>query len=202
MDLLSETDRLVIKQLEELFMEVDISADRLKEVTGIHCPEGCGICCLEAKVETTSIEMMPIAAYLWEKGEAEEWLEKIDNAPDPGSCVFFKSEAANPEKGRCLVYSLRPLICRLFGFFTIRDKNGRYVYGGCKVIKKHYPEAHERSVKLIFEGYHPSSITDYSIRIISMGTGLSRKLIPINTAAKASLEKIGFELDYTRGEIV
>jgi uncharacterized protein len=91
------------------------------------------------------------------------------------------------------VYDLRPLICRLFGFFTIRDKNGKYDYGSCIVMKNKYPDTYRRALRLVREGFHPSNVTDYSIRIISMGAGEDSKMLPINVAAKMAIEKIGFE---------
>lgn len=191
---LSENSKTVILQVEDLFREVDRKVEDFKKLTSIHCPDMCGICCARSKVSTTAIEMLPLALELWKNSEADLWLERIDDAKEAGLCVFFKEDPNAPGSGRCLAYGLRPLICRLFGFFTIKDKNGNYVYGSCKVIKEKYPETYQKAVNLIKEGAHPSNVTDYSIRIISMGTELSRKMIPINTAAKIALEKIGFEI--------
>lgn len=139
------------------------------------------------------IEMMPLAEELCKTNEADIWLDRLDSAVDIFSCVFYRKDPEVRGNGRCLVYGLRPLICRLFGFFTIRDKNGNYDYGSCVVMKKKYPDSYHKAVKMVREGDHPSNVTDYSIRVISMGAGVNGKMLPINIAAKMAIEKIGFE---------
>lgn len=194
---LSRNDRRTISQLLRLYSKVDSEAERFKAISGIRCPNGCGLCCKNTKIETTALEMLPLAVDLWSKNEAENWLNVISNAEMPGLCVFFKPDPAIPGNGRCQIYALRPPICRLFGFFTVKDKYGKYVYGSCKTIKKSYPKAYEKAQQLIEEGFHPSSITDFSIRVLSMGSNLGRKIVPINTAAKVAIEKIGLALSLT-----
>lgn len=190
---LSDSSKVVIAQIKDLFSEVDKKVEELKSLTGACCPDMCGICCSGTKVESTAIEMMPLAQEIWRKNEAEMWLNKINNAENPGACVFFKADPMVSGNGRCSVYELRPLICRLFGFFTIKDKNGKYVYGSCKIMKEKFPENYQKAAKMVQEGQYPSNVTDYTIRIISMGTGLNKKMFPINIAAKMSIENIGFE---------
>ena len=185
---------VVIGQVKDLFLLIDKETERMKALTGINCPDMCGICCEKAEVETTAVEMLPLAAELWEKGEADTWLDAIERAERPDSCVFYRKDPDDPGRGRCGVYALRPLICRLFGLYTTRDKNGKYVYGGCRIIKDRYPDLYRKAAGIIAAEPHPSKITDYSIRIISMGTDIGRRMLPINTAAKAAIEKIGFEL--------
>ena len=192
-DILSANSREVISQVRHLFSEVDGQVEELKALTGVHCPPMCGICCEGLKVETTLIEMMPLAEELWRKNEADIWLDKLNSVGDMFSCVFFRKDPEVLDNGRCLVYGFRPLICRLFGFFTIRDKNGKYNYGSCIVMKKKYPDNYQRALKMVREGAHPSNVTDYSIRIISMRAGVDSKMLPINIAAKMAIEKIGFE---------
>lgn len=193
-NILSANSREVISRVCRLFSEVDGKVEELKNLTGVHCPPMCGICCGSLKVETTLIEMMPLAEDLWKKNEADIWLDRLNSAGDISSCVFFRKDEEVPDNGRCLVYELRPLICRLFGFFTIRDKNGKYDYGSCGVMKRKYPDNYRRALKMVTEGAHPSNVTDYSIQIISMGVGLDNKMLPINIAAKMAIEKIGFEI--------
>lgn len=192
-DLLSENSREVISRVRSLFSEVDGKVEELKALTGVHCPPMCGVCCEGLKVETTLIEMMPLAEELWKNNEADIWLDTLNKAGDKFSCVFYRKDAEVQGNGRCLVYGTRPLICRLFGFFTIMDKNGKYDFGSCIVMKKKYPDNYQKALKMVREGDHPSNVTDYSIRVISMGAGVNSKMLPINIAAKMAIEKIGFE---------
>ncbi len=198
---LNENDRRVIGELLQLFREVDEKAEGFKGLTGVNCPPLCGVCCRDSKVEATAAEMLPLAAELWARGLAEEWLQKLEALPEGHErCVFFSPSQDAPDNGRCSVYELRPLICRLFGFFTIKDKYGSYVYGGCKIIKKEYPEKHQKAKELIEKGFKPSSMTDFSIRVSGISPDLGKKMLPINKAAKIALEKIGFGLEKKKAE--
>ncbi|MDD3374728.1 MAG: YkgJ family cysteine cluster protein [Candidatus Omnitrophica bacterium] len=192
--LLPKTDKIVILQLLELFSKVDQRSSQLKNDSGIHCPDRCAQCCATAQVETTAIEMLPLAVELWRTNQADTYLELIDATQGSRKCVFLNQDPDAPNNGRCAIYTLRPLICRLFGFFTIRNKYGKYVYGGCKIIREKYPEAHQKAMSLIAAHTHPSLLTDYTIQIISMGCALDRKMVPINLAAKLALEKVGLEI--------
>jgi Fe-S-cluster containining protein len=195
---LGASDRDTIDRVCELFEEVDSAAKKFKKLTGIQCPEGCGECCSRSTVETTAIEMMPLALLLWGNGEADYWMERIEAARENPVCVFFNAEPGSTIQGRCMVYEMRPLICRLFGFFTIRNKYGKYVYGSCRVIKQQYPEIYENAVKRLDEIQHPSACTDYGIRIIGMDSGYGAGIVPINHAASIALRKIGYRLEPSR----
>jgi Fe-S-cluster containining protein len=194
---LSEKDRDTIDRVCELFGEVDDAADQFRILTRIKCPERCGECCTRSAVETTAIEMMPMALELWRNNEAESCLERIEEAPQGAICVFYKSDPGNHSLGRCTVYEMRPLICRLFGFFTARNKYGKYVYHSCRVIRRKYPEIFENAVRQLSGIEHQSGTTDYSMRIMGMDAGLGGKIVPINHAAAVALKKIGYWLEHT-----
>ncbi|MCX5680801.1 MAG: YkgJ family cysteine cluster protein, partial [Candidatus Omnitrophica bacterium] len=98
----------------------------------------------------------------------------------------------NKKNGRCAVYSLRPLICRLFGFFAAKDKMGKPVYGGCKIIKKKYPQAFLRAGQMIASRSQLLKMSDISARIYGVGASSDEKIFPINIAARRALEKVGF----------
>jgi uncharacterized protein len=184
-----------ISEILPLFDKVDAEVNRFVRLSGIHCPEGCGICCESQKIETTALEMMPMASHLWATGEADQALLSIAEVKD-NSCILYQKEPKNNQKGCCKVYELRPLICRLFGFFTVKNKYGKYVYGSCKVIKEAYPQAYLKALKIIEEGHHPSHMTDFAIRVLAQGSSLGRNMLPINMALKTAIEHIGFLLSF------
>lgn len=41
-------------------------------------------------------------------------------------------------------------------------------------------------------------MTDFAIRILAQGSELGKKMLPINTAIKIALEKIGYILNLTK----
>ena len=109
--------------------------------------------------------------------------------------MFYKPQPQNLFQGRCTIYAFRPLICRLFGLTFNKNKVGGYAYGGCKIIKKESPQALLKIKTMLKEKPKLRHMTDFSIRLFGLGSALDQKLIPINTAAKEALEKIGFILE-------
>ena len=192
---LSDSDLEKIERIRELFREVDETADAFRALTGVHCPDGCGECCTRSKVEATAVEMMPLALDLWQKGNADFWLERITGSQEDPTCAFYRADPANPLRGRCTVYEMRPLVCRLFGFFMMRSKHGQFVYSGCRVIKQKDPEMYRNAVERLSTAEHPSVYTDYSIRIMGLDSGSGKAMLPINQAASTALLKIGYRLD-------
>jgi len=192
---ISDTDRNVIEKVGTLFKEVDLAVQQFQNLTGIRCPDGCGECCSRSRVETTIIELMPLALQIWSSQTAEYWLARIHEAANDPVCVFYNTQIDIPSRGRCMIYPMRPLICRLFGFFTVRNKYGKYAYGSCREIKHKYPEVYEKAVRTLDEIKHPSVCTDYSIQVIGIDSMIGNILLPINQAALLSREKIGYRLE-------
>ena len=184
-----------IRALCRLYKKVENETARFAKLTGIHCPEKCGICCATAKVETTPLEMLPLAVELWSKDKGFFWLKKLDAKPNARICVFFKSDPKNKKMGRCSVYSLRPLICRLFGFCATKNKQGKSVYGGCKIIKNKYRSKFLAAQKIVAATPRLLKMSDLSAQIYGLGSSADEKILPINLATRHALEKIGFILE-------
>lgn len=195
---LGNSDLVTIAIISEIFREVDRAADRFRALTRIRCPDCCGECCTRSKVEATTVEMMPLALDLWEKGEADFWLERISGALDNPSCVFYRPDPENPLKGRCIIYEMRPLICRLFGFSMTRNKHGRAEYGGCRVVKQNDPEMYRNAIELLSTVQSSSVCTDFGIRITGLDPGASGARMPINRAASTAIARLGHRLDLFR----
>lgn len=195
---LSDRDLETMEQTGEIFREVDEAADAFRALTGIRCPDGCGECCTGSRVEATLAEMLPLALDLWQKGEADFWLERISGALENPSCVFYRPDPENPLKGRCMVYEMRPLVCRLFGFFVTRNKHGRFVYSGCRAIKQQDPDRYRNAVDVVSRVERISVSTDFGIRTAGLDSGVSTAMVSINKAASAALLKIGYRLDLFR----
>lgn len=87
--------------------------------------KGCTSCCIES-VNTFYIEFLNIYKYLQDKPDLYQklipkvieyyFLELVENR----SCPFLD------EKGRCSIYEVRPLTCRLFGHLSEKEHNENY----------------------------------------------------------------------------
>lgn len=130
----------VIKQVEQIFQEIDRQTATLQAATGLHCPPGCGRCCENPEVETTVLEMMPLALELWQRGEVLQWIDRSQAVEERGPCVFYHPDPFIPGNGRCSVYSWRPTICRLFAFATVTNKQGQPELAACVRQKEIMPE--------------------------------------------------------------
>lgn len=80
---------------------------------------GCTACCSES-VSTFFVEWLQIRAYL---DAAGLWAEALNRAED-----YARYELARPMKcpmleadGRCMIYDVRPLTCRIFGHLKASD---------------------------------------------------------------------------------
>ena len=71
---------------------------KLKVIPSMHCDDGCGDCCVPAPA--TETEFGAVARYVREHG-----IKPIDQGV---TCPLYQN-------GRCTVYAVRPLACRLFG---------------------------------------------------------------------------------------
>lgn len=120
------------------YQTVDQHLARLRRRSGLRCVAGCGRCCENVYAETTVLEMLPLAAVLLKRRRVDLWLKKLAALPDEGRCVFYRRDPATPGRGRCSVYPLRPLICRLFGFAAKKSRAGAQIIT-CGVIKTTFP---------------------------------------------------------------
>jgi len=87
------------------------------------CRKGCDDCCrsLASAPRITEAEWLPIAAALAAMpdataAEARRRIRESAGAPCPVVCPLL--DTAN---GACLVYDVRPIACRAYGFYAERD---------------------------------------------------------------------------------
>lgn len=177
-----------IKAIEQVFDELDKELSAFQSNTKLHCIAGCGACCKKPDIEATALEFLPYAYYLYQKGQAENILEQLENNPQ-NICIIFRSfETVNG--GTCTEYKYRGLICRLFGFSARVDKHGKPELATCKIIKESQADNYSNSVKLIEQGLEIPIMRDYYFRLRSVDANLSDKFYPINKAIKEAIEKV------------
>ena len=173
----------------ELFSRLEAETSAFAGASGLRCPDGCGACCESPNVYTTVVELEPLAQELVARGEAEAALERAA-AAGPGQCVFYASHA--PGQGWCTVYALRPMICRLFGFAAVRNKQGEPELAGCRVHKAAQPEAMAHARVLVAGGHPVPMMTEWQQQAAELGTSATSELMPINHAIAQALERALF----------
>ena len=180
-----------IYNLLKLYAEMDRKISGFQSSTGLHCPPGCGRCCLSLNVEATILEMIPVAREIHKRREAYQWLKRIEDTGEGFPCVFYLPDPMIHGNGRCIHYRLRPLLCRLFGFAAVKNKYGHPVFATCMHIKKNMPDQVKEVYVMILKGLKVPCFSDFSIRISGMGPSLGGRLLPINLALRIALEREG-----------
>ena len=135
-----------LKELLELYEDLDRQIDQFKNAAGLDCIRYCHKCCATEgkKIEVSAFECLPMAIHLWQAGKAEFFLQRIAEANIKDPCVLYSADHSRPNEWGCEYYPWRPLICRLFGFSAILDKRGEAKIALCRAIKEADPDAERR----------------------------------------------------------
>lgn len=182
-----------IFRLARIYQELDSRLEKFRGKTGLGCLPGCGKCCVSPYVETSVPELIPVAAELWRRGRVSLWLRRVINREtrSPRGCVFYRPRPFAQGQGRCGIYSLRPLTCRLYGFSAKRDKAGHKKLETCSLIRDSFPGEVAAANEMIGAGLDVPVMTLYRDRVRDSGCGMDPELYPINTALRGALERIG-----------
>jgi Fe-S-cluster containining protein len=180
----------LIKKVLVVFRAVDRAVKTFQQKTPLSCESGCGRCCLSPRVETTVLEMYPLADFLLKTGEAEKWYTVAQDKLFQGPCIFYSPDALQPGKGRCQVYPFRPAICRLYGFSAFIDKYGAKRLATCVVIKNNMGRVMADIQKRIAQGLKIPVMKDFSARFVQLHPMLGGQYRPINAAFKEAVERL------------
>jgi Fe-S-cluster containining protein len=103
------------------------------------------------------------------------------------------------EKGSCDYYEFRPLLCRLFGFVSRKNKYNRPEFSTCNVIRGIDPERVRRAEIAVSEGLSCPVYQDSFMRIAMIDPYLGYRLLPINQALKGAIEHLYWISPDSRG---
>ena len=164
----------------------------------IACPDRCGTCCLHFVPDTMPVEADRLAFYLLTKRKdlIDHFIEnkKASEGRD-AACPFW-----DPEKPgqNCMVYPARPLICRLFGFCSITDKNGEPAFSLCRQRPPLSGTARRNFVgSTVMEeifGAVPPPMTDFSMEIVGLDPQEAGRCAAIYDSLPPSLSKVSLLL--------
>ncbi len=181
----------LIEQVANFYEQINTQTTAFQTATGLECPSGCGKCCQNPEVESTPLEMLPLAAELLRRGEANAWLEKVAEVDEMGVCVFYHPDPLVSGNGRCQVYAWRPLLCRLFGFAAIRNKQGQPELAACVEHKNFTPEVVQKAQVEITAGLTVPDFSDSFMQLANLDPTQGQTRIPINQALKIAIQRLG-----------
>jgi len=177
-----------IRAVEEVFTRLDEAIASFQSVTNLHCKFGCGKCCFKPDIEATILEFLPFAYHLYKEGNAEQWLDVL-NQTDSSICLILNPTQAGA--GLCTEYPYRGLICRLFGYSARTNKYGKRELITCQIIKTEQSTSFERAVELIEKDELAVPVMNqYYMQLHGIDFELTRDFYPINTAIKKAIETV------------
>jgi len=174
----------------KLYGELDTEIANFKKRSGLKCITDCSICCESHKVEATTLELLPLAIHLCNKEKGEYWLNKAKESKLSGVCIFYESKPSSQNKGNCSIYRYRPLVCRLFGFSAIVDKNGSLVLQTCAKIKNNFVIEY-KNVQVNARNDIPiPRMVNFTNKLMGIEFTNGVKQLPINQAIADSIGKV------------
>jgi Fe-S-cluster containining protein len=176
-----------VNAVKIVFESLDREIAQFQSASSLHCKTGCGRCCLKPDIEATVLEFLPFAADLHAKGNAHEWLEKLESS-ESAICLILNPTQAGA--GLCSQYAHRGLICRLFGYSARTNKYGHNELITCQIIKTEQTAAFEEAEKQIEAGRAVPVMSDFYMRLHSIDADLARDFFPINEAIQRAIEVV------------
>ena len=175
-----------------IFSKLDKEINTFKQLSGIDCSYGCGLCCAKKDIEASQIEFYPLVIDLYYKNQLELYSNLLNNNISD-FCILYNDQSK--ERGLCSIYEFRGLICRLFGFSGIINKYNKPELVTCEAIKKtqEYKVYRENNLNISMP-----FLSDYYSRLGDIDLGDALKKYQINTAIKKAIDKLLFILTYKR----
>lgn len=125
-----------LAKLSKIYENIEKQVASLKSKTCLSCIKDCGECCKRFEPYISVFEAVPLAKYLRDNPDKHEIYKKnvAKNREKWTACPFYDSEK------HCTVYPIRPLICRLFGFSSNRNRQNKIIFSTCSKIEQAMPE--------------------------------------------------------------
>ncbi len=191
-----------VRAVEKLFKVLEKDVQELRSQTGIGCVDNCTKCCTTPHIEATALEFYPMAYHLYKTGEADSFLEKIQQTNNPTICPilnYFSTEGSRPG---CTKYGHRGLICRLFSYNHSTDKYGVRRLATCKTIRIAQPAQLDKANQLLKLKPIGPRATDYYSRLQVIDFNEAHRLYPIGDAIRIAIETILTNQYYRRNKAI
>ncbi|HTJ46857.1 MAG TPA: YkgJ family cysteine cluster protein [Kofleriaceae bacterium] len=171
-----------------IYRAADDEIDAFQRATGLACPTGCGVCCETQTPYVRVADMQEIAEAHVARGVeyAEATLARARAAGAERPCAIYEPGRL---PGGCTEYELRPILCRLFGFGAVRDKQGAAALAACRVHKQVTPELAARAIDFVANGGAVPMIADWQATADAAIADRDPQLLPINVALAEALER-------------
>jgi len=183
-----------VKRIQRIFDRLEYEVTQFQNRTGIHCLLSCGQCCTKPDIEASVLEFLPFAFQLFLEKRIDSFRSQLVQVDRRSSiCALFKFNTSalhhNYIMGQCSDYQYRGLICRLFGFASVKDKHGQKRLSTCKLIKATFPEEINQVAQTV-ELENMPNFSNYYAKLIQIDFKLAKEFHPINKAILRAIEEV------------
>jgi Fe-S-cluster containining protein len=179
-----------IRKVERVFKQLDKETEKFGKQSKLRCLTNCNLCCLKPDLEANVLEFLPLAYYLVSNNLHEAVLDLIESNPE--HCINLAKNQISGMTSGCARYEQRGLICRLFGFSGLRDKNSRLAIYTCSHMKKEFSTEFKEATEKINSGMKIPLATNYYSQIYYIDTQLANDYNPINVSIQKAIEKVAY----------
>lgn len=180
-----------VKQVQKVFVMLEEEMTAFQQNSGLGCLTGCGHCCTKPDISAAVLEFLPYAFDLFLQKRSSIVKEELVNNPQQ-VCHLFKSHGVGENgnvHGGCTLYQSRGLICRLFGFASVRDKEGKPSLSTCKWIKSTQSDKIIAAEGLVQDGQAPGYLFYYQ-QLTQIDFRMGQQYLPINQAIIKAIDEV------------
>jgi Fe-S-cluster containining protein len=184
-------DARLAARARAIYRRLDCRLAAFRRRSGLACLPGCGECCRSTEVEATVLELLPLALELCRRRAAEKVLGRLHGSQAQAPCILFSERPLGRFAGHCTEYSRRPLLCRLFGFSAMEDREGNPELVACRLIRQAYPVRAGKAAAAVAQGRLVVPIMNaYTTAMSRMEPVLGSGALPINEALRQALQRV------------
>jgi Fe-S-cluster containining protein len=183
-----------IRKVERVFKQLDKGTRKFGQQSNLKCLTNCNLCCLKQGLEANVLEFLPLANHLVKNNLHEAALDLLETEPE--HCINLAKSQLPGETSGCSVYEHRGLICRLFGFSAVHDKNSKLSIYTCSHIKKEYPEEYKMaSASINTPKMNIPQVSDFYYQIYFIDPQMANDYNPINVSIRKAIERVAYYYD-------
>jgi len=179
-----------IRKIERVFNQLDKETTKFGSQSGLKCLTNCDLCCRKKGLEANVLEFLPFAYYLVKNNLHDEALDLLETNPE--HCINLAKTQIPGQTAGCSVYAHRGLICRLFGFSGVRDKNAKLAVYTCSLMKNEFAAEYRQTMERINSDMHIPVVSDFYYQIYYIDPQLANDYNPINVSIRKAIEKVAY----------
>jgi len=152
-----------IRKIERVFNQLDKETTKFGNQSGLKCLTNCDLCCRKKGLEA-----------------------------NPEHCINLAKTQVPGQTAGCSIYAHRGLICRLFGFSGVRDKNAKLAVYTCSLMKNEFAAEYKQTMERINSDMHIPVVSDFYYQIYYIDPQLANDYNLINVSIRKAIEKVAY----------